>query len=77
MLARRNGWEDATVIHFTVGETGQPSDRRLVESSGRDVLDKASCEMITTRARYTPARDALGQPVMSGFNQRIHWRLEE
>ncbi|MCW2390619.1 energy transducer TonB [Sphingobium sp. B11D3A] len=77
LLARRNGWEGATIIHFTVDETGQPFDCRLVESSGHDVLDKASCVMITTRARYTPARDALGQPVISGFNQRIRWQLEE
>lgn len=77
MVALRNGWEGTATVHFTIDETGEPFDCRLGESSGHDVLDKASCLTVMLGAKFTPARDAHGKSVMTGHHLRITWRLEE
>jgi len=44
-------------------------------SSSPKVLDEASCKLATARFRYSPARNAAGNPVHSVIVQDINWRL--
>lgn len=46
----------------TLGADGRPTGCRIYESSGNDVADAAACRLFRSEARFTPARDAFGQP---------------
>ena len=49
----------------------------VLESSGSQDLDTATCDTVTRRARFTPARDALGHAVVDSYTNRIRWVLPE
>lgn len=61
-----------------IGPDGRVRDCSVVQSSGSAALDRATCEILTQRARFTPARDSEGRP--TGFDYTppaIVWRLED
>jgi protein TonB len=39
-------------------------------------LDRATCRILESRARFTPARDNRGNPTTDTLTQRIRWVLE-
>lgn len=45
-----------------LGADGRPTGCRVYESSGSDAADAAGCRLLRDEARFTPARDAFGQP---------------
>jgi protein TonB len=45
-------------------------------SSGSRSLDNATCRILRSRARFTPAKGSNGQPMADTYSQRITWRLE-
>ena len=73
--ALRNGWEGVAGFTVTVGTDGKVLDCKIIHSSGHKVLDDATCSEITKRARFTPARDADGRPVVSTYSQQVNWRI--
>lgn len=46
----------------TLGADGRPTGCRVYQSSGNDAADAAACRLFQSEARFTPARDAFGQP---------------
>jgi TonB family protein len=44
-----------------VDATGKPTHCEIVDSSGFDVLDAATCRLIMERARFSPARTPTGK----------------
>lgn len=62
-------------VRYWIGINGKVSDCRIVEMSGSAILDQRTCEVITKRARYMPARVESGEPVASIGFQRIRWEL--
>jgi TonB family protein len=75
--ARRRGAEGAVRVRYTVNRTGRVEGCEIVESSGVEALDRASCALLTARGRFEPARDAGGEAVASVVQQRIVWKLPE
>lgn len=61
---------------LTIDKTGRVSNCTIGSSSGSASLDRATCKILTERAKFSPALDAQGQPVASSFSQRITWRLQ-
>ena len=61
----------------TVGIDGRVSQCEIVVSSGSASLDKATCQIIQRRARFSPARDQQGAPVEDHFDGRIRWVLPD
>jgi len=53
-LARRMGWSGRVVIAFTVCEDGSVEKARVVESSGRDLLDHNAIEVVARAAPFPP-----------------------
>jgi len=53
-LARRMGWSGRVVIAFTVCEDGSVEEARVVESSGRDLLDNNAIEVLARAAPFPP-----------------------
>jgi hypothetical protein len=50
---------------------------RIVESSGSRLLDLRTCQAMIVRARFTPARDAAGNPAPDTVAARVIWVLPE
>lgn len=63
-------------IRVQVDPQGRVSSCTVASSSGSPSLDKASCALVTERARYQPARDAQGRGKASIERRTINWRLE-
>jgi len=62
---------------LSIDETGRVSDCIVVESSGVESLDKATCPLLRQRARYEPARDAQGQSLRAPAYYRFSWQLPD
>ena len=61
--AVRRGWEGTVIVDVAISAKGQVIACRVAQSSGHDVLDQKTCEIMKKRARFIPARDANGKPV--------------
>ena len=72
LAAREQG-----LVGFTleVGPDGRVSGCTVTRSSGSTALDSTTCGVISSRARFTPARDAGGAPVADEIRGRISWVL--
>jgi len=69
--------EQGTVsVVLAIGPNGRVSNCSVAGSSGSRTLDSATCRVLTSRAKFTPARDSSGNPTGGTFRQRITWRLQ-
>jgi protein TonB len=73
--AIRAGEQGTTGFRLVVAADGSVSDCTVVQSSGSATLDAATCRLMSSRARFTPALDAKGKPSIDTVNARIAWRL--
>lgn len=65
-----------TGVTLTIGLDGRVAACVVTISSGSGALDEATCRILTSRARYAPARDNLtGNPAIGRDYGRIIWRL--
>ncbi|MCW3837865.1 energy transducer TonB [Sphingomonas canadensis] len=74
--ARRADIEGIVGFTLSIGPDGRVSGCRVDSSSGHQVLDDATCALLTERARFHPARDSNGQPVTGHWDSRFRWMLE-
>jgi protein TonB len=69
--------EQGTVsVVLNIGTTGRVTGCSVSGSSGSRTLDSTTCRILTSRAKFSPARDSTGNPTTGTFRQRITWRLE-
>jgi protein TonB len=73
--ARRREEQGTVRVSYTVGADGRVSQCTVVASSGSSSLDSTTCRIFERRFRYTPARDAGGNPVPATLTQSVTWRL--
>jgi protein TonB len=74
--AVRHGWEGDVVVDLTISPIGTVTGCQIVQSSGHSVLDNATCKIMLTRARFSPARDADCNPIENKFRTPpIRWRI--
>jgi TonB family protein len=55
--------------------TGRVSTCEVIESSAAPILEKTTCDILTRRARFAPAKDAAGAAIRSPSFSRIRWLL--
>ena len=60
-------------IAFRVTTDGRVENCRVERSSGWDVLDSATCRLVTERFRFRPARDAAGRAVPWSLGTTFTW----
>jgi TonB family protein len=72
--ALRHEREGVADFELDVDESGLPGACRVTYSSGEAALDEATCR-VAARARFEPARDAAGNPIVSKFASRIAWQI--
>ncbi|MFM5893903.1 MAG: energy transducer TonB [Novosphingobium sp.] len=71
--ALRSHTEGTTAFRLRIGPDGLVKDCTVTASSGSMQLDEATCEVVSRRARFSPARD-LQNIVTSGFySNRVRW----
>jgi protein TonB len=67
--------QGTTGFRLTIGPDGRVSACEVTSSSGSSALDQATCRILRSRARYTPARDQNGNPTSGTDQARVQWRL--
>jgi protein TonB len=73
--ALRGNDQGTTSFRLTIGPNGRVTDCQVTGSSGSAALDQATCRILRSRARYTPARDSSGNPSSGSDSGRVTWRL--
>jgi TonB family protein len=73
--AIRQRHEGTTGFRLTIGPDGRVTDCTIEKSSGSASLDAATCRIMRSRARFTPALDAARKPTSDTISSRISWRL--
>jgi protein TonB len=67
--------QGTTGFRLTVGTDGRVTACSVTSSSGSSALDDATCRIMRSRARFTPARDDTGNPTTDSVSSRIRWVL--
>lgn len=62
-----------TVFKLVVDPAGKPTRCDIVESSGFDTLDTATCQRLIANAHFSPARDRAGKPIEGSYSNRVRW----
>jgi protein TonB len=68
-----NGSQGTVEARLAVSAAGAVTGCTVSRSSGNAVLDATTCRLIRQRFRFTPARDAQGNPVPSEQGWRQRW----
>jgi TonB family protein len=75
--AADSGQQGTVGFVLDVGVDGRVSACTITRSSGSSSLDSATCRIMRSRARFTPARDSNGNPAASSIEQDVTWALPE
>jgi protein TonB len=62
---------------IVISATGRVVHCRVVRSSGWTLLDDTTCALIRERARFEPARDAAGNPMVDTSTGSVDWRMPQ
>jgi TonB family protein len=70
--------EEGTVRYrLAIDRRGMVTGCTVVASSGSAALDSTTCRLVSSRARFTPARNAKGKKIADSLVGSIRWRLPE
>jgi TonB family protein len=73
--ALREGREGTVGFRLSVGNDGRVFGCTITKSSGHADLDEATCNGVTKRARFDPAKDTSGARVAGSYQSRVSWKL--
>ena len=65
-----------TQLLLMIGTKGEVMDCVVQQSSGIASLDAMSCQVIRERAKFSPAKDSAGEPIVGVVTQSIGWMLK-
>ena len=58
---------------LTIGINGLPTNCEITRSSGHYDLDAATCPNLMRRAKFDPALDTKGNPVVGEWSSKMRW----
>lgn len=70
-----NNEQGAVTALVRVDADGTPASCTIEKTSRSTALDARTCELLSTRGRFKPARDEQGTGIAGEFRQKITWRL--
>lgn len=76
-MAGGRGRGGTVAISFRVRDDGRVDSCRVIRSSGEEMLDELTCELVEMRFRYRPARDETGQPIDYLLRTSFTWGLRQ
>lgn len=62
---------------LAIDARGKVTGCTINRSTGHAVLDTATCQLVSKRARFEAARDGTGKPVAGSFTGSITWKIPE
>ena len=71
-----NNEQGSVQVTLTIGPSGRVTGCSP-SGSASATLKSATCRLLTSRARFSPAQDANGNPTSSSYSQTIVWRIAE
>ncbi|MBI1403560.1 MAG: TonB family protein [Porphyrobacter sp.] len=71
----REGLTGKAAFALAIDAAGKVTACKVTRSSGHAVLDEATCDLVSKRARFDAARDGTGKPVAGSFTGSITWRI--
>lgn len=63
------------VVSLSVGTNGRVTGCSISSSSGSKSLDSTTCRVLTSRAKFSPAKDNMGNPTTGTHSARIRWQI--
>ena len=76
--ALRSEEQGSVRVTLQIGTNGRVTGCSVSKSSGSSALDNATCRLLTSRGRFTPARDSSGNPTTDTVTSpNIVWRISE
>lgn len=73
--ALKRGEQGRVAFSLDVAADGRVTSCRITRSSGSSALDNATCRIMRSRARYTPALNARGYPVPESDEGVVSWTI--
>lgn len=73
----REGLTGSASFTLTIDAGGKVKGCTITRSTGHGVLDQATCELVSSRARFDAARDGSGKPVAGSYAGTITWNIPE
>ena len=71
------GMVGVTRFRLDLAADGRVQSCAITGSSGYAELDKATCTLVTRRARFDPATDGMGAKVSGSYSSSVRWQLPE
>jgi protein TonB len=78
----RSSWINREMVgaarfRLQISARGKVDSCTITGSSGHSELDKATCDLVTRRAKFEPAKDASGAKVTGSYTSSVRWQLPE
>jgi protein TonB len=73
--ARQAGAEGTSSVRVRIGQNGRVTGCTVTASSGVEILDASTCQIISGRARFDPARDTMGNKIEADLAFSIACRI--
>jgi TonB family protein len=73
--ALRRGEQGLVHFQVVINPEGRVDTCTVLLSSGSKDLDDATCLLVTSRARFSPARDDNDRPIHATYRSSINWRI--
>ena len=64
-------------FRLDIASNGRVSACRVIGSTGHEALDAATCDLVSKRARFEPARGRDGEAVGGSYTGSVLWKLPE
>lgn len=69
--------EGVTRYHLLIAPTGRVGKCEIIESSGAQWLDEATCRNLVRRARFHPATNSQGEAIEGRFEGMMRWYIPD
>ena len=71
------GYDGQVGFRVSVGASGRVEGCSVTRSSGVSALDEATCQLVTRRARFAPAKNSQGRAVDGSYTGAVLWQLPD
>ncbi len=75
--ALRRELQGTTIYLVTVSPKGRVESCVITKSSGHAILDITTCKVVKRRARFRPATNKNGTPVIGEYSGDVEWYLPD
>ncbi len=78
----RSSWINREMVgtarfRLEIAASGKVEQCTITGTSGHAELDRATCDLVTRRARFDPAKDSTGAKIGDSYTSSVRWQLPE